>query len=254
MKLKTHLDKNNLHHAYLIEGKKEEIIPEVLDFLKSIGVNLQGNLDFNQITLDSFKIDDARNLKSQSIEKAISSNLSTGQVGKKVFLISTNNFLIEAQNTLLKMFEEPIEDTIFFLIVPDTAIILPTLLSRFYLIKTKNDLTDELKEAEEFLTMSLNNRILFMKKLVAKPEEEEYFEIISQPSQLDGESSRSKAINFLNLLEKVLHQRLISKISLDKEVDYFYQILKTREYLSQPGSSIKNLMEGIALAIPLDSR
>ena len=72
--IKDHLDKNNLHHAYLIEGKKEDILPPVVEFIESIGVKIEGNPDFNQITLDSFKIDDARNLKSQSIEKGISKN------------------------------------------------------------------------------------------------------------------------------------------------------------------------------------
>ena len=27
-----HLDKDNLHHAYLIEGAHEEIVPEILKF------------------------------------------------------------------------------------------------------------------------------------------------------------------------------------------------------------------------------
>ena len=243
--IKDHLDKNNLHHAYLIEGKKEDILPPVVEFIESIGVKIEGNPDFNQITLDSFKIDDARNLKSQSIEKGISKN-------KKVFVISVNNFLIEAQNTLLKMFEEPIDNTIFFLIVPDTAIILPTLLSRFYLIKIKSDGGDELKQAEEFLKMSLSDRILFVKDLVKKADEdnfpaqaEEDFEAFSQ------ESNRSKAIKFLNALEVVLHKKIfVEKLYLNEDTDFFNQILKVRVYLSQPGSSIKSLMESVALAIP----
>ena len=140
--IKDHLDKNNLHHAYLIEGEKEEIIPDILEFLKNIGVETKSNPDFNQIVLDSFKIEDARNLKSQSMERGISGN-------KKVFIIAVNNFLLDAQNTLLKMFEEPIENTHFFLIVPDTAIILPTILSRLYLIKSKKGSENNLKEAEE---------------------------------------------------------------------------------------------------------
>jgi DNA polymerase III delta prime subunit len=129
--IQKHFDKNNLHHAYLIEGEKEEIISELFEFIESIGINTKNNPDFIHISQDSFKIDDAKNLKSQSNEKAISYNLSNGQMGKKVFVISINSFLSDAQNTLLKMFEEPIENTMFFLIIPDTAIMLPTLLSRF---------------------------------------------------------------------------------------------------------------------------
>ncbi|MDP1729262.1 MAG: hypothetical protein Q8L27_03610 [archaeon] len=259
--INKHLDKDNLHHAYLIEGEKEEITPDLLEFLKEIGVEIKCNQDFNHIVLDSFKVEDARNLKSQSVEKAISAN-------KKVFVISINNFLIEAQNTLLKMFEEPIENTIFFLIIPDASILLPTLLSRFYLIKTINDLKDETKQAEEFLTMSLNNRIDFVKELVKKTDEEAKSNEVGSPDVSTGafredviqDSTRSKAIKFLNALEKVLHQKLFIDRALDSqieskalslsEIDYFYQILKAREYLSQPGSSTKSLMESVALVIP----
>ena len=240
MNIATHLDKNNLHHAYLIEGKKEEIIPEIFIFLKTIGVKTTNNFDFNQIELDTFKIEDARNLKTQSIEKGISS-------GKKVFLISINNFLDNAQNTLLKMFEEPIENTLFFLIVPDVAIILPTLLSRFYLIKTEGSLKNEIKQAEDFLKMSLNERILFIKDMVAKNKDEENDE---NTEIALVESVRPKAIKFLNALETILHKKLIDSGLNIIQTDYFYQIIKAREYLSQPGSSAKSLMESVALAVP----
>ena len=238
--IQKHLDKNNLHHAYLIEGKKEEIIPQIFVFLKSIGVKTTNNFDFNQIVLDTFKIEDARNIKNQSIEKGISSE-------KKVFLISANNFLDNAQNTLLKMFEEPIPNTLFFLIVPNTAILLPTLLSRFYLIKGDSDLKSEIKQVEEFLKMSLNDRISFIKEMVAKTKEEneENVEVVSM------ESIRPKAIKFLNAIETVLHKKLIRDSGLTTiQTDYFYQISKAREYLSVPGSSAKSLMESVALVVP----
>jgi DNA polymerase-3 subunit delta' len=247
--INKHLDKNNLHHAYLIEGKKEEILPEVLKFIKSIGIKTTDNQDFNQITLDSLKREDAKNLKSQSVEKGISGK-------QKVFIISVNNFLIEAQNTLLKMFEEPIENTIFFLIVPDASIILPTLLSRFYVILARQGLAGELKkEAEEFVKMSLPDRILFVKEMVAKPEDEEE----NDSENISMDSNRSKAIKFLNALETILHKRLftdrgLTSIQIESkplsETNYFEQIFKARVYLSQPGSSTKSLMESVALVVP----
>jgi predicted RNase H-related nuclease YkuK (DUF458 family) len=88
--------------------------------------------------------------------------------------------------------------------VPNTAIFLPTLLSRFYLIKTKDNLKEEIKSAEEFLKMSLNNRINFVKELVKKPDEDEKYDLV----EIVIDSTRSKAIKFLNALEKVLHQKL----------------------------------------------
>src|SRR3989344_2218828 len=123
-----HLDKNNLHHAYLIEGKREEVLPEILKFVDSLGIDTNANSDFVNISLDSFKIDDARNLKSFGNEKGFSLEKNA----KKIFIISANNFLLEAQNSLLKMFEEPIENTHFFLVTPDANALLKTFASRFY--------------------------------------------------------------------------------------------------------------------------
>jgi len=237
MNLINHLDKNNLHHAYLIEGDREEIVPELLKFIKSLGIKTSGNPDFYHISVDSFKIEDARNLKSMEYEKSFST-------GKKIFLISANNFLLEAQNTLLKIFEEPIENTHFFIIVPNADILLKTLISRFYLIRTKTELKNELKEAEKFLAMSLKNRIDFIKELLAEAEKED--------ETVLTDSSRSKALKFLNALESVL----VSKMPFDKNMSRgifdtnFQHIFKVREYLNQPGSSAKSLMESVALIIP----
>jgi DNA polymerase III delta prime subunit len=234
------LDKNNLHHAYLIEGKKEKILPEIFKFVKDIGVEIHGNPDFMEITLDSFKIEDARNLKSQSVEKGLSDQ-------KKIFIISINNFLIEAQNTLLKMFEEPIENTIFFIVLPDASIILPTLLSRFYLIKSEANSGNDLKEAEKFIQMSLPDRIFFIKELITEAKEEE-----DDLENVSLDSIRSKAIKFLNVLELVLHQKFLSKgiFDIGTKTNFFDQIFKAREYLRQPGSSTKSLMESVALVVP----
>ena len=159
MKINKHLNKNNLHHAYLIEGSREEIEKEIIEFIKELGINISGNADFSHISVDSFKIQDARNLKAFSVEKATSNK-------KRIFLISTNNFLLQAQNSLLKMFEEPIENTHFFLIVPDASVLLKTFVSRFYLISTKQNLTEEFQEIEKFILMSLRLRLNFIKELL----------------------------------------------------------------------------------------
>jgi len=249
MEIFANLNKNNLHHAYLIEGDREEIMPELFKFLESLGVKTSANPDFCHISVDSFKIEDARNLKSVEHEKSFSlghsslGNRPTGDAtgeatGKKIFLISANNFLLEAQNTLLKIFEEPIENTHFFVIVPDKNTLLKTLVSRFYLIETKISPEQELKEAEKFIKMSLKDRIDFVKELLVEAEEKEEIIVI--------DSTRSKALKFLNVLESVLSSKFLKNYS----ANYFAHIFKVREFLNQPGSSAKTLMESVALIVP----
>lgn len=253
--ISKHLDKNNLHHAYLIEGARDEIIQEITKFVKSLGVDTLGNPDFIQINLDSFKIEDARNLKSYVLDKSFSPVKNS----KKVFLISANNFLLEAQNTLLKIFEEPIENTHFFVVVPDIHSLLKTFISRFYVISARQDLVEN-QDAEKFITMPLNKRIEFIKELLAEVEEED--EEGNEIVVLD--SARSKALKFLNELESTLHSKFVKnffgftlpglpggsytdKNSLQICLQH---IFKVREFLRMPGSSAKTLMESVAIVVP----
>lgn len=237
MNISQHLDKNNLHHAYLIEGARDIASLEIIEFVKSLGINTIGNPDFIHMELDSFKIDDARNLRSYAVQKSFSS-------GKRIFIISANNFLLEAQNSLLKVFEEPIADTHFFVIVPDTNSLLKTLVSRFYLISPSPGEGEGTKEAERFIAMPLKNRIDYIKELLAVEEEEdeEGNEIIVL------NSTRAKALKFLNALEFTLHKKFESRNTFNP--DFFNHFFKVREFLRMPGSSAKSLMESVALIIP----
>lgn len=241
MSIFEHLDKNNLHHAYLIEGAREEIAPLIFEFMNDLGILTSSNPDFCQITIDSFKMEDALALRAMGYQKGLTA-------GKKVFLISANSFSLDSQQALLKMFEEPIENTIFFLVVPDVAALLKTLVSRFYHISTRKDLAEEKKEAEKFIGMPLTSRIEFLKELLADDEEE------SEEARFPQDSARSKSLKFINALENVLHDKFVTKVNFttDKQTDlsYFDQIFKVREFLRQPGSSAKSLMESVALAIP----
>lgn len=200
----------DFHHAYLLEGPRDEILREVLALVKEMEVT--------HIDLDVFKIEDARNLKSYE-------SLMAGPK-KKAFVISANTFLFEAQNTLLKILEDPIPDTHFFVIVPDAGALLKTFISRFYLIR-HTDPDSNHAAAEKFLKMSYLGRIDFIK------------------SYLDDEvPARANAVKFINSLEFLLsRQEPGSKV--------FHHLFKVREFLRVPGSSVKMLLESVALLAPV---
>lgn len=251
--LSNHLSKENLHHAYLIEGERGEVVPEIIKFIEELGIESVGNADVSHISLDSFKIEDARNLKSYAGERGYTKD-------KKIFIISANSFLLEAQNSLLKMFEEPIENTHFFLILPDASALLKTFVSRFYLISARQP-SEEVQMAEKFITMSLVKRIDYIKELITEAETEE-----DETVSLD--SPRAKSLKFLNSLESVLHEKAFTQEAKNSAaltlpgipggtyaaqnflLPGFKQIFKVREFLRMPGSSTKSLMESVALTIP----
>lgn len=234
MGLFNNLNKDNLHHAYLIEGIHQEVLSEVLAFIESIGVSTVASSDFTHIHLDSFRVDDARDLKSLAKERGYTDN-------KKIFLISANNFLLEAQNTLLKLFEEPIENTIFFLVVPDRNILLPTLHSRFYFLSDEEKNKTPSKQISQFLKMSLSDRILFIKDLI----NEEELKDDEGKKMLIEDGARIQSLKFLNQLEATL-----SESTATVPVNVFEHIFKVREFLRIPGASVKNMMESVALITP----
>ncbi|MFZ1019467.1 MAG: hypothetical protein WAN61_00540 [Minisyncoccia bacterium] len=248
--ISQYLDKNNLHHAYLIQGEWEAITAEIIKFLDGLNIKTAGNPDFIHINLDSFKVEDAFYLRSMSTDKSFSS-------AKKIFLICVNSFTLDAQNVLLKMFEEPIENTNFFVIVPDAKALLKTFVSRFYFIPTRSDLA-EYAEAEKFIAMPLQKRIDFIKEFLPKKDEED-------KEEMNAESNNSKALKFLNALETSLHSKLqknsewcgshpVLREGLSQKNSFAAccaHFFKVREFLRMPGSSVKTLMESVALITPI---
>ncbi|MFA6520329.1 MAG: hypothetical protein WCT44_01840 [Candidatus Paceibacterota bacterium] len=237
MSILKHLDKDNLHHAYLIEGARSEIIPEIFKFLNIIDVSTVGNPDFINISIDNFKIDEALELRAMSSNKSFS-------LGKKIFIICANTLSLDAEGVLLKMFEEPIENTHFFLVVPDAKPLVKTLVSRFYFIPTQSDLVEDIKVANKFIHMSLGNRLDFIKELLTEPEEED----VEGNQMVVLDSSRSQALKFLNALESALHVELSGNVSSLKVFSHFF---KVRQFLRMPGSSTKSLLESVALITPV---
>jgi DNA polymerase III delta prime subunit len=236
-----HFDKNNLHHAYLIEGIKEEILPELLNYIEELDIKTNSNPDFCHLTIDNFKKKEALDLRSMGSQKSFSS-------GKKIFLLAVNRFNVDSQGILLKIFEEPIENTHFFIITPSVDGLLKTFISRFYLIKSKSNSIDEIKNAKLFISMSLQNRIDFIKTNIIKTGKEEN-DTEEENVSISSDSNQSRALKFLDSLEQVFSEKIFSKKEI-RSVDFFDQIFKAREFCRQPGASAKTLLESVALTIP----
>lgn len=248
MNILKHLDKNNLHHAYLVEGARDEILPEIFSFMEVLNIPILNNPDFCQINIDNFKMDEVILLRSMTSDKSFSGN-------KKIFVISANQFSLDAEHALLKIFEEPKKDTHFFLIVPDKNALLPTLFSRFYYIASELGDKDT-EEVESFIKMSVSARINFLKDFLKSEDENE--EVVAT------DSIRAKSLRFLNNLEFILADKFEKNFSsvtlpgvpggaLATQNSFqicLEQIFKVRKFLRQPGSSTKSLMESLALIIP----
>ncbi len=233
-----------LHHAHLIEGEADALAPVLAAAIeRHMGIPARGNPDFTTLFYETFGIDEGRELKERQSRAGFGAEDSVkDSPSRKIFIVCANAFTHEAQNSLLKTFEEPTEGTYFFIILPRLDAIIPTLKSRVILIdgrrtSVKEDDTKVL--AEEFLDSFLEQRFTMAKKLTE--------------TKKDEPIDREKIRRILDHIERILYTRTAG-ISLGNETSklsssIFRYIFQAKTYLADRGSSPKMLLENLAMVI-----
>src|SRR5574343_1113431 len=217
------------HHAYFVHSIKDGA-QKLKEHLKNIfGIESNQNPDFHHHKYEILGIDESRKIKENHLSKSFVNG------SKKIFVIEVDSITHEAQNALLKIFEEPHIDVHFFLIMPNSEILLPTLRSRLMIIRptSDDDFTTDIfskKEVEEFLNMSTKERVDFVDDIAKGISDEKI--------------SKIHAIEFLEKLESNLYKKGLSKNS-----NALKAIIKAREYIGDRSSSVKQLLEYVALNI-----
>ena len=152
----------NHHHANLLIASPEEAEVYLRRFCDSLGITLANSPDFFVFKTETFGIDEARELRLLAVRKSLTTTIG----GKKIFLITPILLTHEAQNALLKTFEDPFPDTLFFLAVREEGLVVPTLRSRMQTVHLHRETKSQYGEAEEFLSLSPKDRLIFAKKFV----------------------------------------------------------------------------------------
>lgn len=225
------IDTDNLHHAYLLEGEHEQILPNLVSMLESMGISCEGNPDVSKEFFNMFTIDQSRLLKARQVEKG-----SRG--GKKIFILGVQFFTIESQHALLKVFEEPADDVHFFIITPRAGALLDTLKSRLVIISRKEDFSQaDLAAGKDFLNMTKAERIKKIAKFIKEHDDEDAHE-----------SLKADAIRFLNSIERALWKKAGERATAENQ-RIFEEIQKCRGYMADRGASAKMLLEHVSLAV-----
>ncbi len=220
-------DAENLHHAYLIEGDKDSSLSLVNSFLENdLEILIKGNPDYWQTDYENFGIDDARALKERAGMKAS---------GRKFFVVSFNFITLEAQNSLLKILEEPTSGTHFFLLTESSDHLAPTLKSRLAIINRASTSSEiDLSDAKKFLNASKSDRLKIVKEII---------EDIS-----DEEKSKADAISFVNNVEYVLYKNF-EKTKNEEARKSLQRVVDFKGYLFDRGSSAKLILEYFAVLL-----
>ncbi len=212
------LQRDSLHHAYFIEGEKVAVLADIENFLhKAFQIVRRGHPDVHYIEHQSFGINESKVLQDMQSMKPVVGD-------KKIFIIVLESITNEAQNSLLKVFEEPTPGTHFFLISSSSRILLPTLRSRMviaYHHSAKDEETDS--DAKKFVIISLRDRLAFVSPMIE-------------------EKDKTRALDFLNAVLAELHKK-----KLKEKADVIKEILCLLKYLKDRSSSIKLILERVAL-------
>jgi hypothetical protein len=224
----TYTENGALHHAYCIEGEREGILVFLHDFFeKKLHIKTVGNPDFFSLNCDNFGISDGRILQERASKKAlVGSSL-------QLYVLSMNSITTEAQNALLKLFEEPASGIHFFVIAPNVEIFLPTLRSRLMIISAlKHNTISEI--AEQFIKVNAKKRMALLKEII-------------------DTKNKATALSLLNDIEIRLHDKIHDQKIDSASIQALKEIQKCRGYLRDRSPSIKMIMEHIALTIPCNN-
>ena len=151
------------------------------------------------------------------------------------FVVNFNSIGIEAQQSLLKVFEDPMPGNHFFVITPNLRGILPTLLSRFSIVRLPA-LIPENSRVEKFIKSKPPERIKQIKSLIENKD-------------------KSEAIAFLNELEiaysKLFHSQIKSEKSerAARHSANLKEIVSARDFLQGRSPSVKMLLEHLSLIL-----
>jgi DNA polymerase III gamma/tau subunit len=208
-----HGDWRKMHHAYIVSGAD---LGEIwLGLEQNLSFKKVGNPDTYEREYETFGIEEARELSDWAIMKPLAG-------GKKIAAIGADSFTTEAQNALLKLFEEPPSLTYFFVIVPNLGIILPTLLSRVRTVVFKKE-TEINKKLDLFLESPVDERLAMIAPLIKSKDKEKVRNLIVSLTQKINKSPK----NFASAKK----------------------ILQAERYIGARGASLKMILEYLAVSL-----
>jgi hypothetical protein len=212
-----------MHHAYLVIGNRGSALDQIKEELVTY-LGLKSLVSHPDVWLEDFEavgISESRLLKERQSRRPLIA-------GRQFFVWGVGSITAEAQNALLKTFEEPTTNSHFFLVAEEEEMFLPTLRSRCQVIRHSQaaDAPDDL--AQRFLFGDIAERMKLAEKV--------------------ADRGRQPALEFVRQVETGLHQELIP--SPDNLLAYDGLSTALR-WLKSRSSSPKLVLEYLAFRLPL---
>lgn len=217
-----------MHSFLVISNEKNKASSYISNFLKKEGID---RIDINLHTFEkAMGITDVRNIQKKIILRPF-----RGKV-KAVVIEAYGSITTEAQNALLKVLEEPPNNTLILISVSKKELLLPTVLSRCKII--------ELKDSN--LTLSYDENAQYLNILISLSKEG-----ISYKLKLAQDISRNKedAIIWLEKMTIALRKKLIKNHNDQQYLNFFKNLQKTYKNIKNTNVSQRIALENLFLSI-----
>ncbi|WP_052243710.1 MULTISPECIES: DNA polymerase III subunit delta' [Campylobacter] len=156
---------------------------------------------------------------AQATARAIMKESYMAEAHAKIIVILAKSFREEAQNFLLKLFEEPPKNVYFIIVAPSKNVFLPTILSRFMIEKHKIQ-REKISLNLDLKKMDLANVLAFLKK----------YENIDKQECLE-------------LISALSYECFKQDIKLnDEEIDFFYKAYELAKLNAKPSVLLSTIV------------
>jgi DNA polymerase III delta prime subunit len=198
-----------MHHANLIVGSVEACLSAIPKEDRQLGT------DVLQYAFKRFGIDEARRLKQEATLRPL-------QRPYRTFIVVLDSITTEAQNALLKLFEDPDAAIRFYIIVPQEDMLIPTLRSRLMRLEGGTEAAEITEPARHFLGSSYAERLTMIAERTKEKDD------VWICAVLDG-----------------------IEVAVERERDQMAmrELLLVRQYEKWRGASKKMLLEHLALSL-----
>ncbi|MDQ5955368.1 MAG: polymerase subunit delta [Patescibacteria group bacterium] len=242
------------HHAYFLEGALDQF-DALVHALRESENFAPHDPGFAPQQFEKFGIDEARELIATASLK------NTG--GRTLFVLGVGSMTSEAQQALLKLFEEPQQGTQFVLLLPHGTL-LSTLRSR--MLDFKGEVVDGSKEFLPKKSLPAGRqaraRLFSSETLLAQNASSGQFvqndatEFLASPYKKrsdwvaaflkDEEDARERTRSFFTELEAALHPHM-SSANVRAALE---DLMHLRQYLNDRAPSLKMILEHLAVTLP----
>ena len=214
----------NSHHFFIVVGDTTQARTLIQEALAEANLPYEAHVDVYIHMDNTCAIADARSIKSFLSEKPVGE--------KKVCIIESTIYTPEAQQALLKTFEEPTTSAVCFLCIDDESRLLATVRSRAILIRVGEN-TEYEKEAKLLLSKTRPERLKHVESLFKKSDTED-----------DHDPIRHTVYMTIASLVRLLH----TEKNPNREL--LATLTTLASYVLDSGSPVKMLFETALLSIP----